>query len=783
MAVNVKLGVDLGSFNSSINEAKAQIKSFDAALKFAESSFKATGDAEAAMTTKTQALNGKLSAQKNMVQQYANALQQMQKSGVDPMSTSYQKLQAQMLTAQAAMMDTQAALNGLDSSQQQAANSADQLTKSVNGIGKKISLDQVISGINRITDGLEAAAKTAVHLGETLWNEVMEQASKADDIATKALMYDMTPEQYQRVAKMAATWAETSVEQIMRARQRVQGRIGDMTETLMGIGVDPYINKKRVLGTKDQYTGQLKDWEDIFWETGEALMNLDDKYKQANAAQEIFGQKWESLKPMFEMGREAYEAALNAETVASNDAIDKLSKLNDTVNDLKSDFESLEQEVLAGMAPALTGAAEVLDSLLAQLMEYLQKPEGQAMLERMETAVSELFTDLANIDPEDVVNNFVSVFDTLVNSFTWIKNNWSEVKSGLTAIVGVWAVGKVTSGALSILQMLNGLKGLTGGAAAEAGAAAGASWGTAFANAVAAAAPWLVGAYALLKPAEAADDSFFNNQTGQLTQEGWRQFEDYAAGKVHDQGWDDIINLVGDRYGGLSDILGNTAAINAMAKALYGDHYFPGIDPMAQPEAYMQRINNELFDTLEGMGYEPKIEIVPSEEVAGLFKNDGAIELTVGDPTGRIKTPNGWKEPELPVDPEVADPEAAAAAISAAIGTVTIGVVPAIGMPSGAAAGALAGNMNLEAAYRQYIYNRDRSNGRGFANGIAYVPGTQLAWLHEGERVLTARDNRTYTANSNLYVERMIMNNGQDAAGLAAAMAAQNRRVSAGFGS
>ena len=57
-----------------------------------------------------------------------------------------------------------------------------------------------------------------------------------------------------------------------------------------------------------------------------------------------------------------------------------------------------------------------------------------------------------------------------------------------------------------------------------------------------------------------------------------------------------------------------------------------------------------------------------------------------------------------------------------------------------------------------------------------------LAWLHPGERVLTARENRSYTANSNLYVERMIMNNGQDAEGLAAAMAAQNRRVSAGFG-
>jgi len=37
--------------------------------------------------------------------------------------------------------------------------------------------------------------------------------------------------------------------------------------------------------------------------------------------------------------------------------------------------------------------------------------------------------------------------------------------------------------------------------------------------------------------------------------------------------------------------------------------------------------------------------------------------------------------------------------------------------------------------------------------------------------------------SSNLYVESMIMNNGTDADGLAAAMAAAQRRTLAGFGS
>ena len=107
MAVNLELGVDLGSFNQGINQAKAQISAFNATLKFAESSFKATGDAEAAMTSKTQALNGKLQAQKSMVQQYSRALEEMRKSGVDQTSEAYLKMQRNMILAQASMNDTQ----------------------------------------------------------------------------------------------------------------------------------------------------------------------------------------------------------------------------------------------------------------------------------------------------------------------------------------------------------------------------------------------------------------------------------------------------------------------------------------------------------------------------------------------------------------------------------------------------------------------------------------------------------------------------------------------------
>ena len=80
-----------------------------------------------------------------------------------------------------------------------------------------------------------------------------------------------------------------------------------------------------------------------------------------------------------------------------------------------------------------------------------------------------------------------------------------------------------------------------------------------------------------------------------------------------------------------------------------------------------------------------------------------------------------------------------------------------------------------------WVYPEDGEH----ANGLFSVPfDGYAAILHKGERVVPAREvaaSRNY--NSNLYVESMYMNNGTDAAGLAAAMAAAQRRTMRGYGS
>ena len=233
MAVNMKLGIDVGAFKKGISDANAQLKTFDAQLKFAETSMKSAGNAEQGLVTKTNALEGKLKTQKSMIQQYTRALDEMKKNGVDPLSREYQQLQAAMLNTKTAMMETEQALNGLDSSQQQAASSATQLVNSVNSIGKKISLEHVITGINTITSGLETAASKAVQLGETIFSAVMDRARWADDTATMALMYGIDLDTFQRMQKLVTNGLDTSVDAMLTAQSKLNRGIGNGTSATM----------------------------------------------------------------------------------------------------------------------------------------------------------------------------------------------------------------------------------------------------------------------------------------------------------------------------------------------------------------------------------------------------------------------------------------------------------------------------------------------------------------------------------------------------------------------
>lgn len=809
----VKMGVDVTQFKQGMKEAQNSVKTLDAALKYNEKQMKASGNAEKDFTTQANLLNAKLKEQKAIAANAEKALKEMEKNGVRTASAAYQDMQRQLINAQSAILDTEAALNSLNTSQQEASQSAGELSQNVAGIGKKMSLEQVQSGLKSVTGIIEKAATAAWDLGQKLVGSVKDAAKAADDAATMAEMYDIPLTEYLQMQALVESGMDTSVEAILGAMSKMRRGVGADSQATMdalkelGVGM-------REGNILDPYSWKTKDPTKLFWEAGKAIMALGDAYEQENRAQAIFGKSWRDLKPLFDSfdNQEDYQKALEGTTVNSEDTIRNLAKLNDKMMELEHNFGVVKTELLGALAPALTTVSGVLSDLLVEFNKYLQTPEGQAKLQELGDAVVSLFDGLKDIKPGDVIDTAKSILDGIVETLKWIGNNWQGIVTGIEAIVGAWMALKVTDGMLTIRQLLNGLSGLrntgdgtnlvtTGGPSvpvtngggnavtttaltAASGSAATATFGTEMAATLAGGGFSGVAIAALPAVAIAVGTIIERNRQKEKLDEQDAQLAAAAAIEaMGDARTAEFLKKVALATGPERDENGNTV----------GQGFFIGMNPgdidgilqslgdldAADMDSLMQAVRKYAPNTL-GHFTDKMLEKYlaggsefDTHEVQGLLENVAKAMRQAAE--------DGFV-PEAYVQPVIEDPEEAAEEISEEIGTVPVLVEPVV---SGSVPSSKFPNVGYWWGRRPYGGGSAAGANyiEGYANGLWSVPWDGYpAILHRGERVVPARAaGGTYS--SNLYVENMNMNNGTDAAGLAAAMAAAQRRTMSGYGS
>ena len=444
--VNVKMGVSgVAQFKQNMNQAKGAVKTLDAQLALVEKQFKSTGDSESYMTEKAALLQAKLESQKSVLANAEQALKDMADRGVDRSSKAYQDLYRQMVQAKGEILDTESAINGVTEAEQGAADGADAMTEQLQNISSQVSFETVTNGIDKITGSMEAAAKKAVDLGKKIAKEVLGVGSWADDVNTRAKVLGVSPEDLQRMEKTARL-IDTDAETIIKARQKLNKNIGNGNKDAMGVlqamGIDPSENP-----------------EDIFWKAGKALMSMTDETEQEAQAQKLFGKSWHDLIPLFDAGREEYEKMNASWNVMSEEQLNQLNAMDDEYQKLQIAVEDLKREALGNLAEPMKEALTAVNDLLGKIGEWLKSDEGKATVENIVTKI----TDAAK----------------------WIVDNKEAVVTALGGIVAGWGALKLTGGALKILQLIEGLKGLKGGSVGSSAASAGASIGSKLATGVA----------------------------------------------------------------------------------------------------------------------------------------------------------------------------------------------------------------------------------------------------------------------------------------------------------
>lgn len=451
------------AYKRAINDAKTSVRNLGTQLSLAQAEFKKSGDAQKLMETRAKALKSEIDQQNEIVKSLDGALKEAKKQYGEG-SKEAEKWGAELNRAKATMASLEAELanneRGLDRNGKafdDASAAASDFGNAVNSIGKGVSFELITSGIGKITSGFENAIKKAADLATSMWNMMRDAASWADDEITLAKIYGVDVEDLQRM-QHAAKMVDTDIDTIVKARQKLMKAMGSelksdsITEAFQALRVPVY----------DQ-NGKMREMETVFWEAGRALMNLDDEVLQNNVAMQLFGKSWMELRPLFDAGKQAYQDAINEATVVPQENIEKLGALQDQLDRLDDQFNTLKMNVLSELAPSFEILAGALTDLMAEFNAYLQTDEGKAMMQALSDAVTAFFSEVKNIDLQTAVGTVSDALGLIKDGFLWIKDNKDSIVDALKGIGIAFAGLKLVEVAANMGKIAWGFKQLFGG--------------------------------------------------------------------------------------------------------------------------------------------------------------------------------------------------------------------------------------------------------------------------------------------------------------------------------
>ena len=478
-------------YSTAIKNATKALKGLDAEQKLARAQFDLTGDKEQYMADRAEILRKKIAEQEKAVKAAEEAVEKLRKMGVEPTNDKMKywneqltKAKTEMLKLQGSLANTQKGLNDNGTAFMSAAQKAEEYKNKTSEAATGINWQNTITAINGVSGALDTALSKIQNVVSGINTAMREAASWADDVLTSAAVASLDPETYQSW-QYAAKLMDVDISDIITAQARLlKAMTSDSAET------QELFNRLGVVTRTE--TGDLRKLDDVFWDVVDALGATSDAHgdlmtdtRRDAHAQELFGNSFAKFRTLYNGGgRSAWEAyaeeGLNVATV-SEENMEALGKLDDTITSLDARVQTLKMTVAAQLAPAFTDAASAAGELVTGLQRFVETEEGQQALANLNDAISELFHIFDGVDWNQAFELAAEAVRKLTDVLEWIVEHKELVLGALIAIKGVAGLIKVGGGVMKMLQLiksiewLNVAKGASGLASAGGAGANGAA--------------------------------------------------------------------------------------------------------------------------------------------------------------------------------------------------------------------------------------------------------------------------------------------------------------------
>lgn len=424
--ITIDLGVDasgvasgLRSVNSSLNATSKELKDIDRLLKLDPGNVTLLAQKHEALQRAVSQTRDKL----NLLKEAEEKLkEQMVDGGTEEQQRQLEALQREIISTERDLNKYESQLNETEGETKELARSTEQAEQATEKMKQGFT---VLKGAlaNLVADGIRKAVegfKDLMTAGPAFADEILTLSSKTG-IATDKL---------QELSYMSGL-VDVDVSTVASSMKKLTKSM-DSARDGTGASADAF----RTLGVSvTDINGRLRDNEDVFYDTIDALGKMENETERDAIAMQVFGKSATDLNPMIEAGGDALrEFAAEAHEmgyVLDKDALQALGRVQDEFDRFGKQMEVVKNQIASGVAPAIERG-------MKKIQDVIKK-----------------------IDWNKVGKQIGKAFEGLIDAFEWIIKNGTMIKSILTGVVSAMAANKIVSFVSALGSMVSALKAAT----------------------------------------------------------------------------------------------------------------------------------------------------------------------------------------------------------------------------------------------------------------------------------------------------------------------------------
>lgn len=424
--ITIDLGVDasgvasgLKSVNSSLNSTSRELKDIDRLLKLDPSNV-------TLLAQKHETLQRAITQTRDKLDLLKKAEEQLQAEMKDGGTEEQQK---QLAALQREIISTERDLDKYEKQLDETGDETKELTKAEQQAEQ--ATGQMKEGFTVLKGALANLVADGIRKAVDGFKDLMTAAPAfADEILTLSSKTGLATDTLQELSYMSGlvdvdvSTVAGSLKKLTKNMDSARGGTGSAAEAFKTLGV-----------SVTDINGNLRDNEDVFYDTIDALGKVENETERDAIAMNIFGKSATDLNPMIEAGSDALKGfakeAQEMGYVLDKDSLESLSRVQDEFDRFGKQMEVVKNQIASGVAPAI------------------------------ERAMKKLSDVVKKIDWKKVGEQMGNAFNALIDALDWIVQNGAMVKAILSGVVAALAVQKVAQFVQVVQTMITALKAAT----------------------------------------------------------------------------------------------------------------------------------------------------------------------------------------------------------------------------------------------------------------------------------------------------------------------------------